>query len=124
MMEGVAFQLKYILNSLQGVEKLDEILLLGGGARSAVWTQAIADVFGVEACVPHVEEVGTLGLAILLSAGLGIYNSIEEAQGKVGLPIVRRIYPRDAHRRRYDEMYGLYCDLEEALMKFWLRGRK
>jgi xylulokinase len=118
IMEGVALQLKYIWNGLQGIAKLDEILVLGGGARSPVWTQVIADVFGVDVGVPKMEEVGTLGLALLLSTGLGIYGDIAEARKRVNPHIVRRVSSRDAHHRRYDEMFRLYCELEDALMKF------
>jgi len=119
MMEGVVFQLKMIFNSLQGAEKLNEILVVGGGAKSSVWTQVIADVFNAEVCVPRVEEVGTLGLAVLLSSGLRIYDGVSEAQKKVGLNIVRRLSPRDAYRRKYDEMFELYCNLDKALTGFF-----
>jgi xylulokinase len=119
MMEGVAFQLKMIFNNIKETERLDEILVVGGGAKSPVWTQVIADVFNVDVCVPHVEEVGTLGLAVLLSTGLGIYDTVPEAQEKANPKIIKRIAPREAYRQKYDEMFDLYCDLEEALMKFY-----
>jgi len=119
MMEGVVFQLKMIFNSLQGTEKLDEILVVGGGAKSSVWTQVIADVFNAEVCVPRVEEVGTLGLAVLLSSGLGIYDGISEARKKVDLNIVRRMFPRDAYIQKYDEMFELYCNLDNVLTRFY-----
>jgi len=117
MMEGVVFQLKKIFNSLQGTEKPHEILVVGGGAKSRVWAQAIADIFDVGVCVPHVGEVGTLGLAVLLSSGLGIYGDVLEAQKKVDISIRRKMSPREEYRQRYDDMFGLYCDLDEALMR-------
>lgn len=118
MMEGVVFQLKKIFNSLPVTEKLEEILVVGGGARSPVWTQAIADIFDVAACVPQVEEVGTLGLAVLLSSRLGVYSDVLEAQKKVNLNVIRRMFPRVEYRRIYDEMFNLFCELERALMRF------
>ncbi|MGQ9514484.1 MAG: xylulokinase [Thermoproteota archaeon] len=118
MMEGVAFQLKMILNNLQNVEELDEILVVGGGAKSLVWAQVISDVFNVEVCVPHILEVGTLGLAVLLSSGLGVYGDVSKAQKKINLKIVRRIRPREEFKRKYEEVFALYCDLERMLARF------
>lgn len=118
MMEGVIFQLKMIFYSLNVTEELNEILVVGGGAKSSVWTQVIADVFNAEVCVPLVEEVGTLGLAVLLSSGLGIYGGISEAQRKVGLNIARRLSPRGAHNRKYEEIFELYRNLDGALTSF------
>jgi len=119
MMEGVVFQLKMIFNSLHVTEKLNEILVVGGGAKSSVWTQVIADVFDAEVCVPLVEEVGTLGLAVILSSGLGIYDTISEAQKKVGVNIVRRLSPRGAYRRKYEDLFELYRNLDGVLARFY-----
>jgi len=118
MMEGVIFQLKMIFCSLNVTEKLNQILVVGGGAKSSVWTQVIADVFNAEVCVPLAEEVGTLGLAVLLSSGLGIYGGVSEAQRKVRLNIVRRLSPRVAYNKKYEEIFELYRNLDGALTNF------
>lgn len=121
MMEGVAFQLKCILKSMQDVEKLDEILVIGGGAKSFAWVQVVADIFNVDACMPHSVEMGTLGLAVLLSSSLGFFGSVSEAQKKLSIDVARRASPRREHNQKYDELFSLYCDLEKALARFYGR---
>ena len=122
MMEGIAFQLRLILNSIRQSETMDEIseiVAIGGGAKSFVWRQIIADVFNVPVCLPDREETATIGLAVLLAVGLGIYRDIYESSKKVGLRVIERIEPRETYHRQYEKMFSLYVKLENALSEFF-----
>ncbi len=122
MMEGIAFQLRLILDSVRESGTMDEIsetVAIGGGAKSFVWRQIIADVFNVPVCLPDREETATIGLAVLLSVGLGIYKDIYESSKKVGLRVIERIEPRETYHRQYEKMFSLYVELENALSEFF-----
>ena len=122
MMEGVAFQLRLILDGIRRsgtMDEISEILAIGGGAKSPVWRQIIADVFNAPVCLPDREETSTLGLAILLSVGLGICKDICESSNKVGLRVIERVEPRETYHRQYEKMFSLYVKLENALSEFF-----
>jgi len=80
VLEGVAFGLmdSYGLIQEMGVA-MHEVRALGGGARSDVWLQILAEVTGL----PHVrvaaDEGPAYGAALLAGVGIGWWNSVEEA---------------------------------------------
>jgi xylulokinase len=78
VLEGSAFQLRRILESC-GLSSSSEIVAVGGGAKSALWLDIIADVTGLTLLVPRVVEAGALGAAILAGVGVGVYPDIREA---------------------------------------------
>jgi len=120
MMEGVIFHLKLISsNRIKRPEQISEIIAVGGGAKSSVWRQIIADMFDIPVCLPDREETGTLGLALLLSVSLGIYSNISESSKKVGLRIIERTTPRKTYHQKYEKMFSFYVKLENALSNFY-----
>jgi xylulokinase len=56
------------------------IVLAGGGGRSRLWQQIIADLFGLPVQQLTVAEQSALGAALLAGAGAGIFDLIEAAQ--------------------------------------------
>ncbi len=72
VLEGVAFNLKIILDILETEGQFDKIRLIGGGAKGRNWKQIIADVFGRIVTVPeHLEEATSMGAAIIGAVGIG-----------------------------------------------------
>lgn len=100
---------------------LDEIRLSGGGARSAYWSQIIADCVGVRVVVPQGSEFGAKGAALLAGVGIGWFDSIAEAAADT-VTIARIHEPNRALRPIYDENYALYIDLRERLRPAWQQG--
>jgi len=92
-MEGVAFCFADDLDVMNDAgAKLDECILVGGGARSAFWGQMFADCLGVPLDLPDGAELGAaLGAARLgmLAAGAGNEKSICTTPN-----IARRFTPR------------------------------
>jgi xylulokinase len=80
ILEGVAFSLKdsFTILSEMGVP-VERIRLGGGGARSALWRQIQADVYGREVELLTAEEGAAYGAAILAGVGAGAWNSVDEA---------------------------------------------
>ncbi len=80
VMEGVTFSLADCLGVLHemGVEPA-EMLACGGGGRSALWRQMLADVFNCPVATTVNTEGPALGVAILAGVGAGLYPSVPEA---------------------------------------------
>jgi xylulokinase len=79
VLEGVALNLGAVLDLLRGFVKLeDEMLLVGGGAQSAVWRQIFADVYGMRTLKTNVDQdAGSLGAAALGAVGVGLWDGFE-----------------------------------------------
>ena len=107
-MEGIAFELRLAVNSLRiaGVA-VNELTMVGGAARSAVWSQIVCDVIGVPVIVPQVSDAAARGAAILAGAGVGVFDSIND-----GIDAFKAkenpLLPDAEHCRRYDDIFEIY----------------
>lgn len=81
VLEGVAFGLKDSLDLMveAGMTAPDQIRASGGGTKSALWRQILADVLGAEIAVVNTAEGAAYGAALLASVGAGWFASVEEA---------------------------------------------
>jgi xylulokinase len=115
IMEGVSF---IVRRNIEVIEKLgvpvDEVRSLGGGARSNIWKQLEADILGRPVLTTTNEEAATLGAAILAGKAVGLYSSVEEAAEQM-IQIKQRFEPNIANRAVYDDTFGTYVRLYEAL---------
>ena len=81
ILEAIALTMKRNLDAMcaeLGIA-LDEIVISGGGARSPLFMQIFADVFGLTASRSEAEGGASLGAAICAAVGAGIYPDIEAA---------------------------------------------
>jgi xylulokinase len=80
LVEGVTFALKQTLELIQQMNTdIRSLRITGGGAKSKVWAQMIADVMNVEVSTIEIEEGPSLGAAILAMVGAQVYPSVEDA---------------------------------------------
>ncbi len=115
VLEGVAFGLRDSLELLKGLgQSVTQVRASGGGARSELWQQILADVFGVELVTLNITEGASYGAALLAGVGAGICTSIEEACDRV-IRITRHVKPVPKNVARYEEYYRLYRSLYPAL---------
>jgi xylulokinase len=84
VIEGVTFALKQSFELIQnlGVD-IKQVKITGGGAKSDIWAQMIADVFNVEVLTIEIEEGPALGAAILAMVGNGLFQTVELACEKM-----------------------------------------
>jgi len=76
VLEGVTMNLEIILKVLRSQVTIDEILVLGGGAKGAVWRQIMADIYDARISVPSLlEESASMGAAITGGVGVGLYKN-------------------------------------------------
>jgi xylulokinase len=80
VMEGVAFSQRdsFTIFGELGVP-VNKIRVTGGGARSSLWRQIQADVYGHAVETIAADEGGAYGAAILAGVGTGIWPSVDEA---------------------------------------------
>lgn len=115
VMEGVSYSLRDCLMVLTEVGiKPESMKICGGGARSQLWRQMLADVYGLPICQTVSDEGPALGAALLAAVGCGIYSSVGEAC-KTAVAIRERLLPDKERGRRYGEFYEIYKGLYKSL---------
>lgn len=75
--EGVALSIGDCFQLLP--EFQDPVRLLGGGARSTLWPQMLADVLNRPVEVTRGEEFGALGVAMMAGIATGVWDSLRDA---------------------------------------------
>ena len=85
----------------------------GGGARSLLWRQILADVFGAEIVIVNAEEGAAYGAALLAATGSGAFRSVESACDAT-IQITGSTQP-GKDQNLYEKLYPLYRDLYPAL---------
>jgi xylulokinase len=115
VLEGVAFSLKdcYAIIQEQGLE-LEQLRATGGGAKSLLWRQILADVLGVELVTTTAQEGPAFGAALLAGVACGIYESISQACDMT-VRVVDRTEPRPELEHIYASAYKKYRALYPAL---------
>ena len=116
IMEGGAFELRMIVDAMEAVlgKPFDSIRLSGGGAKSALWNQIQADVYGRPVENLKVSECTTLGATILGAAGAGIFGSVEEAVENMVHPF-GTVEPDMDNHAIYNDVFGVFKDTVIAL---------
>ncbi len=115
ILEGVAFSLRdsFTLFAEMGVP-VRSIRLGGGGARSSLWRQIQADVYGHEVEVVEAEEGAAYGAAILAGVGAKMWESVDAACGAI-VRIAHRVSPQPEAVERMNAGYAAYCRMYPAI---------
>ncbi len=130
-MEGVTLGMNYGLRRLAqlGV-KAKEIRVTGGGAKSAVWRQLMADIFDVPVVAMVEDEGAALGGALQAAWCVALRDGNKKAKlsdftaGTVALDEKTRCKPNKANVARYRELQALQDKLSLALRDVFTAQRK
>lgn len=115
VLEGVAFSLMHRLRDHERcVGACREIRIFGGGARSDVWRQILADMTGRPVLLPATHETGCLGAAILAACGTG-YVDHPFSPGRMAPPPKQVSMPDDGAHQAYDEFCARYEAIRERI---------
>lgn len=76
VMEGVGYNLDIIFKTFKNSgNNIDELILIGGGARNKIWQEILCDIFEVPVLVPnYLEEATSMGAAITAGVGVGVFK--------------------------------------------------
>jgi FGGY-family pentulose kinase len=119
--EGTAYGNKRILDTLAHVGvPTQRIVACGGGVRSRLWLQILADVAGIPIELTTVDDAVALGSAICAAVAAGAFPNLASAAAQM-VHRAERIEPNSALRGVYDEGYGLYVATYEALAPLYAR---
>ena len=115
VLEGCAFAMRDVVERLAmlGVDTA-RLLLLGGGAKSRIWAQIRADLVQRPAQISTIADSSPVGAGLLAAVAAGISPSLDEAASRIAAPSAT-IAPDTAKRAAYDDAYGRYRRLFDAL---------
>lgn len=114
IMEGVAFELKRMLEGLQK-EKIPVscICLTGGASKSKLWSEIICNVVGTDLLVPDCKDAPCMGAAILAMYGAGIFDDLSKGASKIISGEI--IKPDPDVMKTYQQIYQIYCSKFDKL---------
>lgn len=120
VLEGVAFGLRQILMVLrEQVPGIEALRLIGGGGKSRLWQQILADCLGLPIHMLELQgEATSWGAAVATGVGVGIYDWTIAAERS---QVAAVIDPNPAHVARYAELAQIYTDLYGALEPIYAR---
>ena len=120
VLEGVSYGLNDSLSMMKelGVNP-NEIILSGGGSRSALWKQMLADIFATPCAMVNALEGAAYGAAILAAVGVGGFGSVQEACSSF-IQKIETVDPGpnlETYKRNYPIYKSLYPSLKAQFAK-------
>lgn len=106
VMEGIAFQIKILLEEMNAYGNVDKIILFGGGVKGELWCQIIADITGLEIMIPSTFEAAGAGAAMLAARANG--ERIESLKSV-------KCFKSGDKKDNYSEKYKLYRKIEKKI---------
>ncbi|MBI3151949.1 MAG: xylulokinase [Chloroflexi bacterium] len=115
VLEGVSFGLRdsFELMKNAGLKNVTQVRVTGGGARSPLWRQILADVLQAEIVTVNTTEGAAYGAALLAATGAGVFQSVESACDAT-IQIIGSTAP-GKNLETYNKLYPLYRELYPAL---------
>ncbi|MBU0618551.1 MAG: xylulokinase [Planctomycetes bacterium] len=114
VLEGVSYGMCDSLRLMRDLGlSIRQVRASGGGARSELWRQILADVFNTEIVTLNVTQGAAYGAALLAGVGVGVYPNVTAACEQV-IEVTGRTDPSDA-AKVYAAYYPRYRALYPAL---------
>ncbi|MFQ3565792.1 MAG: xylulokinase [Aggregatilineales bacterium] len=121
VLEGVAFGLRdaFELIAAAGLPAELQVRVSGGGAKSRLWRQILADILNAPLMTTSTTEGAAYGAALLAAVGAGVYSTVAEACAatiRTGEPV-----EPSADAAAYAQPYAAYRDLYPALRSTFMK---
>ncbi len=115
VLEGITFNLKHILDILTTYGTSTEVMrVIGGGTRSVVWRQIIADIYQLPLQrIDLSSEATALGAAVAGGVGVGLFKDYSVVKNFIQIEDAEKPQPRN--RARYEALYKLFRESYTAL---------
>ena len=118
ILESIGFEMKLNLESIQkgtGVQ-LQSIRAMGGGTRSKLWRQIMADTIGIPITVCLEDEISALGASVLAMAGIEAHGSKDVAKSAIAMArFGDTVEPDLKQTERYNEVAAIQRQLYPQL---------
>ena len=123
LMEGVAFSLRDCYRTLEEMRlPVKRIFLIGGGARSKLWSEIVCNVFNRPVAVPTPGDA-SFGACLLAGTGIGVFADVKEAVAKC-LHLGRTIKPDPSTAAAYDHLFSCYRRIHDALAPVYTQRKE
>jgi len=122
ILEGLALEQRLSTTGAEAAmgTRTDRFRLMGGGTRSRLWCQIVADVLERPVEIAQEAEATCLGAGMLAAAGAGLFPTIQAASDAMSLG--GQVYNPDAKQSaHYSQLYGVYKDIYPALRDTFAR---
>ena len=118
VLEGVAFAIRDMLSVARSLGlDIRRSMLCGGGARSPLWREILANVLGIELDIPVSEQGPGMGGAMLAMTACGEYASVRECCAAL-VRVKERVLPTpeltEKYARRYEAFRRIYPALRDV----------
>lgn len=115
IMEGVGFSLRDSLEIYRELEiPMESIRVGGGGAKSSLWRQIQADIYGHPVETIKAEEGAAFGAALLAGVGGGHWKSVDEAC-QCAIETKEKIFPNTLDSGILNQNYVSYKAIYRAV---------
>jgi xylulokinase len=116
MLEGICLEMRWALEAAKKLgTEIAEVRIWGGAAKSTLWNQIAADIYGVPVARTELSEGGLVGAAICAGVGIKLFHSAQEGVQAM-VRIAERYEPNPKLLPKYDEMFAIYKDAYHALV--------
>ena len=112
---GFKYKLNYgIMEGFKTKPSKEGIILSGGGSKSPVWSQLLADISGLPVKIPEVADLACVGAAIMAGVGCGLFE--DETSGYKKLAVGENVLMPDLEKTKiYAPLFEDYKKKAEAL---------
>lgn len=118
VMEGVSFQIDWALEQFYASFGHGKLCFAGGAAKSAFWTQTLADITGECLHIPTVADLSCVGAAMMAAIGCGAFADASEAFREMGVG-ERIVEPNPVSAKQYRERAGIFRNRAKALCEMY-----
>ncbi len=123
VLEGVSLSLLHSKKTMEslGVMLSDKAVIIGGGAKGALWGQITADCLGMQ-LVKTKRSDSSLGSAMLAGVAMGVFPDYDAAV-KACITMDHAIIPIKENTEKYGRLFSEYVAVHDALAPIY-RARK
>lgn len=115
VMEGVVLEIRDMIERwFRAGMRVDVLRVGGGAARSRLWNQIQADVYGRPVQTLRGTDSTGLGAALLGGVGAGVFASIDEGVERM-VHVGEEIEPDPDRHRLYEDLYLAFADAYQGL---------
>ena len=115
VMEGITYNLGLIVDIFRNHVPMDTMTIIGGGAKSSIWLQMMADIYNVKVQRPNfLEEATSMGAAVVGGVGVGLFPDFETINRFIR--IEETLEPNPENQAHYNKMKPLFDKAYFALV--------